>query len=285
MKNDKSSTSLKADLFLMLFIFVAAALGGLLMFISRVNLLINTAYLGVTVFLALLTYFFGIIVGLSLNLLFIFAQAMILIGLYLQGNQPTVTLLVWLIAPLLLDIALAGMTQQLRQLQLDNTSLREQIIENGAFYEQTKLRTTVSFLEDAGVFISTGSRFNIPVTVMTLRIRYFSDLKTMLGADRVRELIEIASSTIKSVTRDNDITYILETENPTWAVMFYTDSAGAKIAAARIRSRFAEEIAGSTRLSGVDLDFKIGIHTWGGQESEGPNEFMRAGIKELEYDV
>lgn len=27
MKNDKSSTSLKADLFLMLFIFVAAALG------------------------------------------------------------------------------------------------------------------------------------------------------------------------------------------------------------------------------------------------------------------
>lgn len=285
MFNKKRSIALESDIYLLTLIFILAAMGMVTMVTTESFFMINTIYIGISAFLVLMTYFFDLVVGLSLGLLFTFGQVLVLIRMTIDNVDIPWNLLFWLFAPILLIVAFSGVIRDLLKLQEENKNLHELMIENGAYDQQTNLRTTVSFLEDAGVFISTGQRFDIPVTVMTIRIRYFKDLQTMLGEHRIKELISFSSEIINEYIRDNDIAYILATDNPTWAVLFYTDNEGAEIAADRIRSNFDREIKENRSFTGIDIGLKIGIHMWTKEDAEGPNEFMREGIRELEYDV
>lgn len=277
--------SVKADLYLMACVFVAGAMAVGMMLSGDAFTITNMLYLGATMLLLMCSYFFGIVLGMGMNLVFVFCQALYMVYVYLTAGNVDFIMVFWLFAPFFLNVTFYGMTQQLRTLQADNADLRDAMVEHGAFDEQTNLRTTVSFLEDSAVFIETSRRFDIPATVIVIRIRYYSDLESMLGTKRIHELIHVVSATLKRATRDNDITYILNNENPTWGVLVFADEAGAKIAADRIREHFAQELAKSDTMRDVDLTLKIGIHMWPGNEDEGPEEFMAAGIKELEYDV
>ncbi|WP_390404797.1 diguanylate cyclase domain-containing protein [Lacticaseibacillus jixiensis] len=280
-----SNASMKADLYLMSCVFLAAVIAVGMMLTGAHYTLLNTAYLGITVFLLLMTYFFGLTVGIGVNMVFIFAQALVMIYLKLTGGQVALVMAMWLIAPSALNLAFYAMTMQLREMQAENARLSEQMVEHGAFDQSTNLRTTVAFLEDAGVFIETSRRFKIPVSVVMIRIRYFHDLRTMLGEQRIQELVSLVSQTVQAATRDNDITYWLNDEDPTWGVLVYADAAGANIAADRIKRRFEESLQATAALASVDLTLKIGVHTWQADAPEDANAFMASGIKELEYDV
>ncbi|WP_196246638.1 GGDEF domain-containing protein, partial [Lacticaseibacillus zhaodongensis] len=212
-------------------------------------------------------------------------QALYMLYQNMTGGNVQLELAYWLLIPVLLNLAFYAMTTEMRVLQADNDELREAMVEHGAFDQETKLRTTVSFLEDAGVFIETNKRFNIPVSVVVIRIRYFSDLQNMLGTTRIKELVKLASDSINHATRDNDISYILNTDNPTWAVLLYADVAGANVAAQRIRDEFQTELNKNQSLRDVDLQLRVGVTGWDLDKLDGPNAFMEAGIKELEYDV
>lgn len=285
MFNKKRSVALETDIYLLTLIFILSTMALVIMVATKSFFMINSIYIAISTFLVLMTYFFDLVVGMSLGLFFVFGQVFMLVRMTTNNVEVPWNLLFWLFAPILLIVAFNGVTKDVRNLQEENKNLHELMVENGAYDQQTNLRTTVSFLEDARVFISTGQRFDIPVTVMTVRIRYFKDLETMLGAHRVKELISFSSRIIEKYIRDNDIAYILATDNPTWGVLFYTDQDGAEIAAERIRSNFDREIREARGFSGIDISLKVGIHMWTPEDAEDANEFMREGIKELEYDV
>ncbi|WP_155287426.1 GGDEF domain-containing protein [Lacticaseibacillus zhaodongensis] len=283
MNKQDEHRSVRSDLDLMVCVFLAALLAVCMMLSGHV--LLNTFYMGILVLTLLLTYFFGIVTGMAANMLFIFAQALYMLYQNMTGGNVQLELAYWLLIPVLLNLAFYAMTTEMRVLQADNDELREAMVEHGAFDQETKLRTTVSFLEDAGVFIETNKRFNIPVSVVVIRIRYFSDLQNMLGTTRIKELVKLASDSINHATRDNDISYILNTDNPTWAVLLYADVAGANVAAQRIRDEFQTELNKNQSLRDVDLQLRVGVTGWDLDKLDGPNAFMEAGIKELEYDV
>lgn len=280
---NNANRSLRSDLDLMACVLLIAVMAVGMMVTGHA--LVNMAYLGVTLLLLLMTYFFGIVAGLGANLCFIFAQAFYMLYRHLTGASVPLVLAFWLVLPALLCAAFYGVTTRLRQMQADNAALRENMIEHGAFDSQTNLRTTVSFLEDAAVYTETSKRFAIPVATVVIKIRYFSDLHQMLGEQRVQELIDVASNTIQEATRDNDVTYILNTEDPTWAVLLFTDEAGANIAAQRIRTAFDRQLQASKTLADVDLHLKIGVVAWNADEMADVTAFMNAGLKALEYDV
>ncbi|MFK5220020.1 GGDEF domain-containing protein, partial [Lactococcus cremoris] len=74
-------------------------------------------------------YFFGVVTGLMANLLFIFAQAIVMI--YINSTHHAVIpmmMIFWLIMPLLLSATFYGMTRQLIQLQAANAKLRADIM-------------------------------------------------------------------------------------------------------------------------------------------------------------
>lgn len=285
--NDKmdKNASLMTDLYMMLCVLLIAALSMGMMLTGHDFAVINTIYLGVTLLVVLMAYFLGLVAGMGGAMVFMFCQALYMIYRYTTGGDVPLAMIFWLVLPPAIMLSLYALTIRIRVLQQDNAQMREALVEHGAFDEQTNLRTTVAFLEDAGVFVETNRRFDIPVTAVVVRIRYYNDLKSMLSEVRMRELVHVASLAIDHATRDNDITYLIGKEPPTWAVLLYSDEAGAQIAANRVRDAFGRELAQSDELKDVDLSFVIGVKQWDADNLAGPTELMAGAIKELEYDV
>jgi len=284
----KSSTrdSWWTDLYLINFLFWMSALAMGMGITHTDYLLVNFIFLGVTVCMILFTYFWGVITGLLLNLAFIFAQVFIVIYEN-QVNDRIVpwVLAYWLFVPLLLSLTFYGATDHARKLQRQNAKLQSDLVARGAFDEDTNLRTTVSYIEDTAVFTETNRRFNLPVTTMIVRIRYFQEMRTMVSDSQMRELLKLVSNVIKQAMRTNDITYLIDRSNRTWAVLLFTDADGASIAAGRIKTQFAKALATNDALSTLDIRLVVGVASWDADKMQSPYALMNAGIKETEYDV
>jgi len=270
---------------------------GLLMFISLFSattilvalsgfILLNVIYLFCTIMLLMITYFFGILPSLIANIVFIGIQALIMIEQYVsQTARIPWQLSFWMVIPILLSLALYAMTRNQIALQKSNGELRTALIERGAFDEQTNLRTTVAYIEDIAVFAETNRRFDIPVATAIIKIRYFSDLKRMMSSNQLKQLLKITTDSIKEKTRTNDITYLLNNEDPTWAILLYTDNKGADIATGRIKEGFEKNVKADETLNTMAITMVVGIATWDDTTMKTPYDLMNAGIHETQYDV
>ncbi|MFC6201381.1 GGDEF domain-containing protein [Lactiplantibacillus nangangensis] len=282
--NDDQRTAVMADIYLLLFLGLFSTTAVLMTLTA--NLTLNTIYLGLTLIMILMTYFFGAVTGLTANLIFIFVQAVVMI--YINStHHSTIPLIMifWLIMPLLLSATFYGMTRNLTKLQAANAKLRGDIMKRGAFDERTDLRTTVAYIQDAQVFIETNRRFQLPVTTVIIRIRYFNEIKRMMNDQQFTDLLRLTSDTISATTRDNDITYSLDQDNPTWAILLFSDTPGAQIAANRIKVAFEKNLAKSVSLSSLEVLLVVGISAWDPDKMKSPYDFMNNGIKATEYDV
>lgn len=273
-----------ADIYLLLFL-ALFSVTAILMTLTA-NLTLNTIYLGLTLVMILMTYFFGAITGLTANLIFIFLQAIVMIYINTTHHATIPMIMIfWLVMPLLLSATFYGMTRHLTQLQVANAKLRGDIMKRGAFDERTDLRTTVAYIQDAQVFIETNRRFQLPVTTVIIRIRYFNEIKRMMNEQQFSDLLRLTSDTIASTTRDNDITYSLDQDNPTWAVLLFSDTPGAQIAANRLKSAFDKRLKESVSLNSLEILLVVGIASWDADKMKSPYDLMNTGIKETEYDV
>lgn len=263
-----------------------------LMFISAIvtaltpPLILGATYLVVTIALILVSYFFGLLAGLVGSLVFVFGQVLYVIT-WVQHHElhDLPVMLFWLIVPVLGVVLIDRMTVHQRQLQADNQQLQADLIERGAFDKTTSLRTMVAYLQDLGVFVETNRRYQLPVSTLVIQVRYYPDLVRMMGDARIHALIQTTTKAVSAATRTNDIVYMLDADNPTWGVLLYSDGAGAEIAANRIKAKFAQVVAQSGELSGIDLSLKTGIAQWNPEDQVEPREFMNSAVKQLEYDV
>lgn len=274
------------DIYLIAFLMMVSGLALGMAATQTHYLMINVSFLAVTICLILFTYFWGIITGLLLNLAFMFAQVLIVIYVS-QSHADTIAweLMFWMFLPLLLSLSFYGMTAHLRKLQADNVKLRSDLVERGAFDESTNLRTTVSFIEDTAVFTETNRRFDLPVTTMIVRIRYFQEMRSMISDTQLSTLLQLVSETIKDAMRTNDITYLLDRANPTWGVLLFTNSKGANIAGQRIKQKFDKALATTDSLATLEVKLVVGVASWDSEKMKNPYDLMNAGIKETEYDV
>lgn len=282
-KNDEKS-SLYQDIGLLIFISLFSATA-ILMALTG-DILLNVLYLFGTLIIMMITYFFGLLPSLISNLVFIAIQVIAMIYQYSsKTNQISWQLSFWMIIPILLSLALYSMTQNQITLQKANGELRTSLIERGAFDEQTNLRTTVAYIEDIAVFAETNRRFNIPVTTAIIKIRYFDDLKRMMSREQLKDLLKLATDTIKEETRTNDVTYLLNNEDPTWAILLYTNDKGAQIATKRIKAGFEKNIEADNSLNTMAITMVVGIASWNAETMKTPYDLMNAGIHETQYDV
>lgn len=282
--NNDEKDSLLQDVGLLLFISLFSATA-VLMALSG-SILLNVIYLFCTILLLMITYFFDILPSLIANIVFIGIQAVIMIYQYVsQTARIPWKLSFWMIMPILLSLTLYMMTKNLVAIQKSNGELRTALIERGAFDEQTNLRTTVVYIEDIAVFAETNRRFDIPVTTAIIKIRYFNDLKRMMSQNQMQLLLKLTTDSIKEKTRTNDITYLLNNEDPTWAILLYTDAKGAGIATSRIKDGFEKNVKANDSLSTMAISMIVGIASWDSSTMKTPYDLMNAGIHETQYDV
>lgn len=284
MRNKNSKEHLYGDVGLLAFLLMLA-ITAVLMVLSQ-NIVVNIVYLIITVGILIITYFMGIIPSLLANMVFIAFQTVVMLYEYFGLNREVQwTLIFWLVIPMLASVALYSMARSQIALQKANNELYAELVEKGAFDQQTNLRTTVAYVEDAGVFIETSRRFDIPVTTLIIKIRYFNDLRRMMSERQLQLLLKVTSEVIKGSTRGNDITYLLDNNDPTWAVLLYSNAAGGRIVAQRTKDIFEKSIKKSPELADLAIAMVIGVSEWDAEEMDNPYDLMNDGIKETQYDV
>lgn len=281
---DNKNNSILSDVYLL--IFLALILTTAIITNLSGQLMTNVIYLFITMLLILVTYFFNLFIGIAFNLIFMFGQALYMIFLN-TVNHGEIDLLqiYWLIIPILLSITFYALTIQFRQLQCDNLDLQTRIVEQGAFNPKTNLRTTVAFLEDSSIFTETSQRFNIPTSVVAIQIRYLDQLREIMSNRRIDELIQLITIALRQSTRGNDISYLINDNSLTWAILLYTDIQGAQIVEKRIKENFDKLLLNSSLLKDIDISLKTGAVQYNEDEIKNTNAYMEAAIKEVEYDV
>ncbi|KLD60397.1 hypothetical protein WP50_10700 [Lactiplantibacillus plantarum] len=69
-------------------------------------------------------------------------------------------------------------------------------MKRGAFDEQTNLRTTVAYIQDAQVFIESNRRFQLYVTPFIIRVWEYYESRRMMSEQQYRDLLRLVSDTI-----------------------------------------------------------------------------------------
>ncbi|WP_164508182.1 diguanylate cyclase domain-containing protein [Lapidilactobacillus wuchangensis] len=283
--NRKRNVSLMTDLSLLLLLtlFVVTTL---YMTLTAHNVVVNGMYLAITALLVIATYFVGLTTGLILNLLFIFAQGsyMLYVAVAKKGGVDF-QLTFWLLMPLLLSVTIYTLTYRQQQLQKENALLQQEKQQLSILDERTHLRTLTAYLEDATIYMDTSKRYDLNLCTIVVRLRYFDQVKRLLTDQQALNVIVETSKIIKGSTRGEDIVYLLDPENLTWAILLYTDNQGAQIVRDRILSKFDAEINQAADLGRIEVALRVGIAQYDSQTMAKAQNLMTQAEKELDYDV
>jgi len=247
----------------------------------------NLILLNLTFFFAIVTYFTTVTTGLVLNVIFIFGYgAYIMYETVSKGETIGADTYFWLLVTPLLTIVTWLFTLGTRRLQTENAELQKQKARLATLDENTDLKNTISFTKDVMVFAGISTRYQIPLTLLVLKVKYWKELRRMIGEDQLAEAIIDLSRISQASIRTNDSLYLLDRGEATWGLLLFTDQEGAKVVMDRIRHSLVE--FNSNQFSAkykVELGLKMGALEYNAQTIESPLDFIAQAKRQLEYDV
>ncbi|MDF2660209.1 MAG: hypothetical protein K0Q94_3000, partial [Paenibacillus sp.] len=247
----------------------------------------NLILLNLTFFFAIVTYFTTVTTGLVLNVIFIFGYgAYIMYETVSKGETIGAGTYFWLLVTPLLTIVTWLFTSGTRRLQTENAELQKQKARLATLDENTDLKNTISFTKDVTVFAGISTRYQIPLTLLVLKVKYWKELRRMIGEDQLAEAIIDLSRISQASIRTNDSLYLLDRGEATWGLLLFTDQEGAKVVMDRIRHSLVE--FNSNRFSAkykVELGLKMGALEYNAETIESPLDFIAQAKRQLEYDV
>ena len=106
-----------------------------------------------------------------------------------------------------------------------------------------------------------------------------------MTADQLHDLILATSEILKHSTRGEDIVYILDSDNLTWGILLYTNTAGGRIVRDRIDRHFEKEIGKQATLQQFDIQLRAGIAEYDQTKMKNARDLMDQAEKESNYDV
>ena len=247
----------------------------------------NVIFLNLSFLFAILTYFTTVTAGLVLNLVFIFGYGTYILYRAVALGQPVESLsYFWLVMTPALTLTAWMLTSTQKRLQAENDQLRQQTASLATLDEATLLRNTRSFQRDAEIFMALSKRYNIPLTLLVISVRYWRDLSRLISGREIDEMIGDVSRLGEDSIRMNDSLYILETEHPLWGMLLFTDRAGAEVVINRLKEKIAEfntvEFADKYK---VELTLVTGAAPYAAETTPTPLAFIAQARKQMEYDV
>ncbi|QSF44934.1 diguanylate cyclase domain-containing protein [Paenibacillus tianjinensis] len=247
----------------------------------------NIIILNIAFILALVTYFTTVTAGLVLNLAFIFGYGFFIVYQTVsRGETIGISTYFWLIMVPLITVVLWIFTSSSRELEAENERLKKTTATLATVDENTDLRNSVAFQKDASLFTGISTRYGIPLTLLVVKVKYWSEIRRLIPEDQLSEAIYDVSQLSQSSIRTNDALYLLDKEDATWGLLLFTDREGAKIVIERIKFKLQElndnEFTGKYK---VNLGLKIGAVQYEAETIENPLDFIVQAKKQLEYDV
>lgn len=247
----------------------------------------NVLFLNLSFLIAILAYFTSVTAGLVLNICFIFGYGTyILFQSVTQGGTVDSLSYFWLLMTPALTLASWMLSHTQKQLQAENEQLKLQTAALATLDEQTNLRNTRSFQRDATIFMALSNRYNIPLTLLVIGVRYWNDLSRLVRAEELAEMIHDVSKLSEESIRLNDSVYLLQTDNPLWGLLLFTDRDGVEVVIQRLKEKIVHfnrvEFAHKYK---VELTLITGAAFYEPKTVQTPLEFIALARKQLEYDV
>jgi len=247
----------------------------------------NIVFLNAAFLIAIITYFTTLITGLVLNILFIFGYGTFtLYQTVVEGALVEGHIYFWLIMTPLFTVVIWMLTLANRQFQGENEQLRKANASLATMDENTNLKNSRSFQKDATVFMALFTRYQIPLTLLVMNVRYWDELRRMVSKEQMTEMIYDISKISENSIRMNDSLYMLDTEKPTWGLLLFTNREGANVVIERLKEKVITfntvEFADKYK---IDLQLVIGAVEYNPETIPTPVDFIVQARKQLEYDV
>ncbi|MFD2614377.1 diguanylate cyclase domain-containing protein [Paenibacillus gansuensis] len=247
----------------------------------------NIIFLNVAFLIAIITYFTNVTTGLIINILFLFGYGTFtLYRTAVTGGVVELQTYFWLIMTPIYTLTTWLLTYANKAIQAENARLKKATVSLATMDEHTNLKNIRSFQKDATIFMALSKRYQIPLTLVVANVKYWDEIKQMISEDQMTEAIFDVSSLSQTTIRTNDSLYMLNSNNPTWGMLLFTDREGANIVIDRLRDKVEDlnmqDYAG--RFS-VELDLRIGAVEYDETAIESPLDFISQARKQLEYDV
>lgn len=249
--------------------------------------ILNIILLNVAFLIAIITYFTTVTTGLILNIVFIFGYGTFtLYQTVVEGGVVGSQNYFWLIMTPVFTAVTWMLTVANKRLQEEKQSLLRKNVSLATLDENTNLKNSRSFQQDATVFMALSTRYQIPLTLLVVNVKYWDELSRMISQSQMTEMINDISKLNETSIRLNDSLYMLNTENPTWGMLLFTDQEGASVVIKRLKEKLVTfntvEFADKYK---VDLNLRIGAIEYLPDMIPTPLDFIVQARKQLEYDV
>ncbi|OPA79301.1 GGDEF domain-containing protein [Paenibacillus selenitireducens] len=247
----------------------------------------NIIFLNAAFLIAIVTYFTNLTAGLILNFLFIFGcGTYTLYQSVVQGVSIDSQNYFWILMTPIITAVTWTLTRANKQLQEEKEQLQRSNASLATMDENTLLKNSWSFQKDTTVFMALSKRFNIPLTLVVMRVRYWDEIRRMTSDEEMTSVIYDISTLSQTSIRTNDCLYIFDKENLTWGLILFTDRQGANVVIDRLKQNVINLNNGEHSYKyKVELNLKIGAVEYDPEGISTPLDFIAEARKQLEYDV
>lgn len=217
---------------------------------------------------------------------FLAMPALFCISVWSKALTIHLRLIFWLLMAPLLTVAIHLFTRQATKLQTENAQIKNQNEYLGTIDEDTLLKNIVSFQNDEAIFQSISTRYDLPLSLLVVKVRHWKELKRFQSSEEMRVALQDISELLEASIRTSDVLYLLDKEEATWGLLLLTDDPGSKLVMERIKERIQEANQGEFKTKyRVRLELRIGAKVLDPETVQTPFDFIEQAEKELEYDV
>lgn len=278
------NSSMKVDISLMGSIVLVLSMVVFDMFVDK-QLMANLTCTIVTLLLLVVTFFLGIIPGLTLNLIFIFVIVLGTIYEYMQTGVVIMGSIFWTVVPPLLCVCLYFLSDNIVKLQEENISLKREVGSETVDTE-TNLWSMDTYLEHFVVFSTLANDFQVPLSLYVIRVRYWNAVAGMMPARDQHELFMGLSDMLRDMKTGHEFVYLAESNPPTWAILSANrETEGTQEFKDAFYREFEQFLSDHEEIAKIDIQFAASHIHYDPAEHPNAEAFFEDGVHELQYDV
>ncbi|QJC51967.1 GGDEF domain-containing protein [Paenibacillus albicereus] len=276
----------KLDIWVIILAVLSYGMVNWFVLLPKDNYLQNTLLLSALFAVAVLSYLSGLMIALTASAVCIFFYgSYVMYGSVMQGKGIESQVYYWLVLLPLVAVLTAVIGSLIRSIQQENVRMRERYSDFVTIDETTGLENARVFYAVLSQFMSLSRRYELPLSVMLVRLDYYDDIRSIVGGEAMKDVVAWIGKRLGESTRSEDSSYILE-DGRTFALLLLGDREGAQVVKSRIKeSIYAYDLQKAAKAVTVRLELRVGVAAYDPSEPSDPLALRRAAEKDMEYDV
>lgn len=248
------------------------------------NTIENYVMLTVLAIVALISYYLDRTAALIISLVIDFIYASVKFYFSISAERAVnFEMLYWIILIPVSNVIIALIAERISKIQYRIDEILKDREEVAMVDKETGFRNLKAYMNEMPIYCNLHKRYNLPVTLILVRIKYGDKLKRIVGYDYYREILVKCFDEIRGSLRYEDRKYLIDEE--TFAYVLISEKEGVDIVKERLKIEINKMKVGKEKYY-RDLDIQVAI---GGytliDESLDSMEILVLAEKELDYDV